>query len=485
MENKTRQSGVLLHITSLPNEYGLGTFSNACERTIEFLSNGGFKVWQVLPFNDCGYAKSPYSAVSVFAINPYFLDISRYLDINEVASLQLNRANIDKYIEAEKIDKAHEMIYQKNKDKYDYKAFCTKESYWLDDYALFKTLKHIDDKVAWSEWPEKIKKRDKVTLDGIRQQYALEIDKHKFIQFLLYERWQEIRRYAKERNVEIFGDMPMYVEFDSADVWSNPKNWKLDKGKPTLVAGVPPDYFCKEGQRWGNPIYDYDYMKTKKYDFWLKRFQKSAELYDIIRIDHFIAFARYWAIPSTAKTATKGKWVKGAGDEVLKLVTSKVKVKIVAEDLGVVGQDVDALREKYNIPGLKVMQFAFDGEGDNMYQPHNFEKNTVAYIGTHDNDTYMGLLNEGHWDKINRIKRYLGMPLEEGNDRVIDNTILALYRSSANMIILTAQDLLKLGTDARMNIPGSTENNWLWQLSRTLDLGMCGYYRELAKIYAR
>ena len=485
MEKTTRQSGVLLHISSLPNELGLGNFSSACERFIDFLSSGGFKIWQVLPLSDCGYAKSPYSSVSAFAINPYFLDIARYLDMSEIASIGFNKSNADKSIEAEKFDKAHQMIYLKHKGKFDCKAFYAKESYWLDDYALFKAIKADNEFKSWPEWQDKLKNHNKATLVEYKNKNAEKIECIKFIQYLLHTRWQEIKDYARERNVEIFGDMPMYVDYDSADVWSEPKNWKLEKGKPTLVAGVPPDYFCKEGQLWGNPIYDYEYMKTKKYDFWVKRFKKSAELYDIVRIDHFIAFARYWAIPASAKSAVKGKWVKGAGDDILKLVLAKTKVKIVAEDLGVIGDDVMNLREKYGIPGLKVMQFAFDKDGDHMYQPHNFEKNCVAYIGTHDNDTFMGLLSEGHWDKINRFKRYLRMPLEEGNDALIDNAIITLYRSSANTIILSAQDLLKLGKEARMNVPGSVENNWLWQLNSMLDIRMCGYYRELAKTYAR
>ena len=231
-------------------------------------------------------------------------------------------------------------------------------------------------------------------------------------------------------------------------------------------------------------VYDYEYMKTKKYDFWVRRFKKASELYDVIRIDHFIAFARYWSIPAKSQTAIKGKWVNGAGEDILSLV-SKLKIKVVAEDLGILGEDVISLRDKFKLPGLKVVQFAFDGIGDNVYQPHNFEKNCVAYIGTHDNDTFMGLLSEGDWDKINRFKKYLRMPLEEGNEKVVENTIISLYRSSANMIILTAQDILKLGKEARMNIPGSIEGNWLWQLKSDLNYDLCNFYSDLATLYAR
>lgn len=279
--------------------------------------------------------------------------------------------------------------------------------------------------------------------------------------------------------------MPFYVEMDSADVWASPKNWKLGQSGKGEVAGVPPDYFNAEGQLWGNPIYDYETMSKNKFSFIINRFKRQAELFDIVRIDHFIAFNKYWAIPQGSTTAKKGKWVKGYGNAILKELTTKVKVDIIAEDLGVVTKDVIELREKFGIPGLKVMQFAFDGDGDNVYQPHNYEKNCVAYIGTHDNDTLMGLLNSSDWDKINRFKRYLRIPLEWGNDAVVDNSIITLYRSSANMVVLTIQDILKLGSDARMNIPGVPTGCWLWQLAELPSYELCGWYRDLANLYGR
>ena len=226
-------------------------------------------------------------------------------------------------------------------------------------------------------------------------------------------------------------------------------------------------------------------MNKNKYDFWVKRIKRLGELFDIVRIDHFVAFSRYWSIPSNSKSAKNGKWVKGAGNTLLKTLTEKTKVKLVAEDLGIVTEEVTELKDKFKIPGIKVMQFAFDGEGDNIYQPHNYEKDCVAYIGTHDNDTFMGMLNEGNWDKINRFKRYLGIPIEYGNDAVVDGAILALYRSSANMIILTAQDILKLDSNSRMNVPGVPQGNWKWQLTGNLDRNLCYRYRELSELYGR
>jgi 4-alpha-glucanotransferase len=297
--------------------------------------------------------------------------------------------------------------------------------------------------------------------------------------------WQRVRDYAHSKGIKIFGDVPFYVELDSVDVWANPKNWKLAVGGKGEVAGVPPDYFNADGQLWGNPIYNFSAMAKNKYKYFVDRFKRQGELFDIVRIDHFIAFCRYWSIPYGSKSATKGKWIKGAGDEILPEIIKKAKISIVAEDLGIVTDEVTKLREKFNIPGLKVLQFAFDGEGDNVYQPHNYEKDCVAYIGTHDNDTFMGLLNNSDWDKINRFKRYLRIPLEWGNDAVVDNAIITLYRSSARLIVLTMQDILKLDNSARMNIPGEPKGNWLWQLDSIPNHDNCYFYRDLSKMYGR
>lgn len=484
MEKQTRTSGVLLHITSLPNKYTLGTFSCECNKAIDWMAAGGFKTWQVLPITDCGYASSPYSAVSSFAINPYLIDLSEYLTETELNSLEFNKNNPSE-IESNKIDIAHNLIYEKFGKTLDISEFEKKHKYWLDDYALYKVIKSECGNVSWLDFPTGLKNRIKTTLDTFVNGHKEEIRKVKFLQFIASSQWQRIKDYAGKNGIQIFGDIPFYVEMDSADVWTNPKNWKLSTDGKGEVAGVPPDYFNKDGQLWGNPIYNYPAMEKTKYKFFVDRFSRQAELFDIIRIDHFIAFSKYWAIPSSSTTATKGKWVKGYGKDILKEILNKIKVRIVAEDLGIVTEDVTSLRESFNIPGLKVMQFAFDGDGDNMYQPHNYEKNCVAYIGTHDNDTFMGMLQNSDWDKINRFKRYLRIPLEWGNDAVIDNTILALYQSSANTIIFTMQDLLKLDSSARMNIPGVTTGNWTWQLDFIPDNSLAWCYKELADLYAR
>ena len=484
MEKLDRKSGILLHITSLPDDLGWGRFSDSAYEFIDFLNEGNFKCWQTLPFADCLYGNSPYSAVSSFAINPYFLDITKFLTNDEIGSFDFEK-NGDLEKEKAKFDKALDLIFDKCAKDFDLTLFEKNNKYWLDDYAIFKVIKKVYNDSPWNEFPLGLKNRVKTDIDAFKLKYKKEIEKIKFIQYLLDTQWQKIKTYANEKGIEIFGDIPFYVELDSSDVWANPKNWQLENGKPKMIAGVPPDYFNEDGQLWGNPLYNFSAMSKNKYDFWQKRIKRLSQMFDIIRIDHFVAFTRYWAVPSSSTTAKNGKWVKSVGNSLLKVLSDKCKVKLVAEDLGIVTNEVTELKDKFGIPGIKVMQFAFDKEGDNVYQPHNYEKNCVAYIGTHDNDTFMGMLGEGNWDKINRFKRYLNMPLEQDNDVVVDNTILALYRSSANMIILTAQDILKLGTDARMNVPGVAEGNWTWQLNSAMDRNLCHKFRELSNIYGR
>lgn len=480
-----RASGVLLHITSLPNDYGtLGVFSDNCFKFIDWLHEAGFKIWQILPINDCGYYYSPYSAVSTYAINPYLIDLSQFLSKDELNSFNFDKTQ-DRLIEEEKLNQAFDLIYDKFGKTTDKTEFIKTNKDWLDDYACFKVLKTIYKNTPWTEFPSELRNREKTILDKFKTKYAKEIDKIKFIQYIADSQWKDIKNYAKSKDIKIFGDMPFYVEHDSADVWSNPKNWKLDINGRGDKAGVPPDYFNSEGQLWGNPIYNYSAMEKTGYQFFINRFKRLSELFDILRIDHFIAFSRYWVIPANSNTAKNGKWVKGSGDTILKQVQSKVSIELIAEDLGILTPEVTNLKNKFGLPGLKVLQFAFDGDKDNVYQPHNYEKNCVAYIGTHDNDTFIGLLNNSDWDKINRFKRYLRIPLEWGNDAVVDNSIIALYRSSANKVIFTMQDILKLGNEARMNTPGTINNNWGWQLNTLPSFDLCPWYKDLAQLYCR
>ena len=472
-----------MHITSLPNKYGWGKFSKEAFEFVDFLKSGNFTVWEVLPFSPTLYGNSPYSTYSSFAINPNFLDLTEFLTEEEIKSFCLDKCrSLSDY--TKNMEKALQLVCKKVRDNFNLEKFIKENSFWIKDYALFVVLKKKFN-CPWYEFSEELKNRNKSSLQKFYIENKEEIEDVILIQFLLHNQWQKIKDYAKQNGIEIFGDVPFYVELDSADVWANPNCWELENGKPKLVAGVPPDYFNSEGQLWGYPIYDYEKLAEKNYEYFIKKFKRLSCLFDIVRLDHFVGFSRYYAVPSTHKNAKKGKWFKGTGEKLLKQILLHSSCKIVAEDLGTVTEETQKLKEKFSIPGVKVLMFAFDDDRDNMYKPHNYEKNCVAYIGTHDNDTFMGLLNTGCWDKINRFKRYFQMPLELGNDVVVDNAIVNLYRSSANMVIFTMQDILKLGNEARMNTPGVAKGNWEWKVSGVIDKGICSKFLDLAYLYGR
>ena len=483
MEKRLRKSGVLLHITSLPDNYGWGKFSSECYNFIDFLKESNFSIWEVLPFTPPLFENSPYSTFCSFAINPNFLDVTEFLDESEISKFNLSSCmNLTDY--STSMNKVIDFICTKVRDKYDLSKFIKENKYWVEDYAIFTVCKDIYQ-CPWYEFPTKLKNRDKKALDEFKRQHKEKIKDVILVQFLLQNQWTKIKQYANKTNIEIFGDVPFYVELDSVDVWASPKCWQLEDNKPKVVAGVPPDYFNSEGQLWGYPIYDYEYLEKNNFSYFVKKFKRLSQLFDIIRIDHFVAFSKYYSIPYKSKTAKNGKWVKGAGEKLLEKIIKTCKSQIVAEDLGTITQETNSLKAKFSIPGVKVLQFAFDGQGDSEHQPHNYEKNCVAYIGTHDNDTFMGLLSEGDWDKINRFKRYFQMPLEYGNESVVDNAILSLYRSSANIVIFTMQDILKLGKEARMNTPGVAKGNWTWQLKGDFNYSLCARFKELSYLYAR
>ncbi len=482
MENKIRRSGILLHITSLPNKYGWGKFSKECYNFIDFLKAGGFKIWQVLPFNPSCLGCSPYSTNCSSAINPIFLDITQYLTEDEIKTFNLTTCNsLQEYYD--NMYSAVKYVAVKLRNKFDLTQFIKSNS-WVIDYASFVLLKQIYN-CTWYNFPSEFKNRNNEKLKNFYIEYDIQLKDIILIQYLLSMQWKSIKDYANKNGIKILGDIPFYCEYDSVDVWTNSKCFQLENGKPKLVAGVPPDYFNSEGQLWGNPVYDYDYLEKKNYKFFIDRFKRLSQMFDIIRIDHFLAFNKYWAIPYSSKSAKRGKWLSGGGEKLLEKILNSCKSEIIVEDLGIISNEVRVIKEKFNLAGLKVLQFAFDSDFDNEYKPHNYEKNCIAYIGTHDNNTFMGMLNEGNWDKINRFKRYFQMPLEYENDVVVDNAIISLYRSSANDIILTMQDILKLGSESRMNIPGQPNGNWQWQLKQDFDFNLCSKFSYLANLYAR
>ena len=479
MMDNIRKSGVLLHITSLPNKFGWGKFSRECYGFIDLLSVGGFSVWEILPVSPTMFGNSPYSAVSSFAINPIFLDVSSYLPQADLQGLT-QCSNLDEY--TRRFKDVLKMVCDNWRGKFDLSQFEKENGYWLKDYAMYVSIKNKYD-LPWYLFPKNLKDRKKEALQKFFIENRQEIEDIILIQYLLDKDYKKIKEYANSKGVEIFGDTPFYVERDSVDVWANPSGWQIGKGD-NLVAGVPPDYFNKDGQLWGYPIYDYEYLKKHNYSYFEKKFKRLSQLFDVIRIDHFVAINKYYAVKAGSKNAKHGKWKLGAGEELLKVIVKATSGKIVAEDLGIVTDSVKTLKDKFEIPGVKVLQFGFDSDNDSEHKPHNYEKNCVAYLGTHDNDTFMGVLSEGNWDKINRFKRYFDMPLEWGNEAVVDKAIKCLCRSSANLVIFTMQDLLKLGKSARMNTPGVPSGNWEWKLDGFND-DVFKNFAEINKIYAR
>lgn len=428
IKNDAGIAGVLLHPTSLPS----GVLNDDAFRWLDFMAHAGLRLWQVLPLGVPQGNLSPYQCYSAFAMNPALLAENN------------NDVEID--------SKQFQQWYQE-------------ESYWLSDYALFMTLKQKNENKAWFEWEEAYKLRDEATLRSFVEKHQQEISAIYQQQYQLYKRWQVIRDYAAERNIYLFGDMPIFVAHDSADVWANQDSFLLDdNGIPEVVAGVPPDYFSETGQRWGNPHFNWDAMKENQFDWWIKRIKNHFQLFDVVRVDHFRGFEAVWTIDATHETAEHGMWKKVPGDQLLQQLKNEMgDISLVAEDLGIITPEVNALREKYHLPGMSVLQFSFDYFDDNPHKPKNINHQRVAYTGTHDNDTTVGwfqnLDTEGQKNVINQ----LGINDEASENQICDTLIDITLQSKAQLAIIPMQDFLYLGTEARMNIPGTIDDNWQWR----------------------
>ncbi len=430
MQGESRIGGVLLHPSSLPS----GKLDNDAIRWLDFMHEAGLKLWQVLPLGVPQENLSPYQCYSAFAINPALLEIE-----SQTSSLET--------------DEQFQNWYQQ-------------EHYWLDDYALFMALKQVFSSQAWYQWDAPYRDRNSRILQVFKQQNIALIESIYWQQYQLYTRWQEIRDVAAERGIYLFGDMPIFVAHDSADVWANQKCFLLDEdGMPTVVAGVPPDYFSETGQRWGNPHYNWQRMQETGFDWWLKRLKNHLQLFDLVRIDHFRGLEAVWVIDAKCETAIDGKWQKVAGDKLLKTLQQSIandsgSIPLVAEDLGVITPEVNALREKYQLPGMSVLQFSFDGFDDNPHKPKNISHDRIAYTGTHDNDTTEGWVQSLDADTRQYIMQILKVDmLEDMTDALIDMTLA----SKAQLAVVPLQDFLHLDSDARMNIPGTMDGNWQWQ----------------------
>lgn len=481
-----RKSCILMHISSIPSRYGIGKLGRNAYDFVDFLVKSGVKCWQILPLNPTSYGDSPYSSFSAYAGNPYFIDF----DILKHQGLLCDEDY--QYIDWEKspnsidyttlYENCYEVLriafsnYRKELSK-NYDTFVAENSFWLDDYALYMALKFKNDGKPWCEWDKKYALRNFNSIKSIKSKLADEIEFFKFIQYKFYEQWFELKKYANDKGIEIIGDIPIYVAYDSADVWSKPELFKLNKdGSPIEVAGCPPDVFSPKGQLWGNPIYNWNAHKKDNYSWWVSRIKYASKIYDVVRIDHFRGFESYYTIPFGSKDAVIGKWCKGPDYELFKTLEDKLgKLNIIAEDLGFITPEVQQLLDKTGFPGMKVLQFGFDNP-KNQYLPHNFKSsNCIAYTGTHDNDTIKGWVYSQDKKTIKFCKKYLNVKKKK---RLPWAIIELTWSSVAYIAVAQMQDLLDIGSEGRMNTPSTLGNNWQFRTQKS------DFTNELAqKIY--
>ena len=466
-----RTSGVLMPISSIPSPYGIGTMGKQARKFVDFLVKGGQKYWQILPICPTSYGDSPYQSFSSFAGNPYFIDLEylckdELLTKKECESFQWgsNPKYVDYGIMYESRYALLRKVYARftKKEPQDFEKFCENEKQWLDDYALFMALKDANGGQAWSNWDKSLRLREKKAMEEATETYSEEIRFYKMLQYLFYQQWNALKTYANEAGIEIIGDVPIYVAGDSADVWANPDQFYLDENlEPIEVAGCLPDAFSDDGQLWGNPLFRWDVMKKDGYTWWTRRIKAMSELYDIIRIDHFRGFDSFYAIPAKDDTAKNGQWKQGPGMDLFCELEKKLgKLPIIVEDLGFLTPSVHKLLKDSGFPGMKVIQFAFDSREESDYLPHTYTNHCVVYTGTHDNDTVMGWMKTAPKASVKYAKEYLNLTKEEGYNW---GMMRAAWSSVADMAIVPMQDILGLGSEARINTPSTLGNNWKWR----------------------
>ncbi len=515
MEMK-RVSGILLHPTALPGPHGVGDLGSEAYRFVDFLAAGKQSLWQLLPLGPTGFGDSPYASTSSFAGNPLLISLDKLVEVGDLEAADLAEVpqfNQDK-VEFPRVmawkmplleKAAHAFIAKADaKRQAAYHVFCTEQASWLDDFALFMTIKEefdqkgLKEKVVettWNKyWPESIRLRKNGAVQQWQKDKAEEIALKKVIQFYFYQQWNELRGYANKHGLKIIGDIPIFVAEDSVDVWANQDMFLLDQqGRPTVVAGIPPDYFSQTGQRWGNPLYNWGKLKQTGFKWWINRLKATLKLVDIVRIDHFRAFDSYWEIPANSSTAVNGHWVKAPGHEFFETLKRELgDLPIVVEDLGLITDDVRQLRDRFNFSGMAVLQFAFSSlagglDSSNPYLPHNHKQNAIIYTGTHDNDTTLGWYRKlPEWDR-NAISNYLMREKSYIWDSDIVWTLMQLAWSSVcNWAIIPMQDLLRLDSDARMNTPGTASGNWGWRYrAQAINDWTTGVLRDSAKRFGR
>lgn len=464
-----RGSGILMHLTSLPGPYGVGTMGKQAFAFIDFLNKAGQTHWQLLPLNPTGYGDSPYQSCSAFAGNHYLIDLEQLVEDGLLFAAEAARGPWNEREDRVNFGLLYQnrlqilrLAYQRFDDDAALDAFCRDNSHWLPDFALYMALKDQFAGRPWYQWEEPLKRREAEAVWRARQELHEQIRFYSFVQYLLFKQWTQLRRYAKEKNICIIGDVPIYVPLDSVEVWCSPELFCLDNDlTPTAVAGCPPDAFSEDGQLWGNPLYRWDAMAANGYRWWIRRLAAAGKLYDVVRLDHFRGFEAYWSVPYGDVTARNGKWIKGPGMALIDVVKRELPaLQMIAEDLGYLTQEVLNLRDSSGFPGMKVLEFAFDSREPSDYLPHNYVQNTVCYTGTHDNMTMRQWFETAPDDAVAYAAEYMGLTRQEG---FVWGTIRTALSSVSNLCIIPMQDYLELGGEARMNLPGTLGNNWVWR----------------------
>ena len=487
-----RTSGILMPIFSLPSPYGIGTLGRHAYHFVDFLEKAGQHYWQVLPLGPTTYGDSPYQSFSSYAGNPYFIDpetliADGLLTAEEVAAYDFgcDPAAVDYGKLYENRLPMLRLAFKRFSPDTDYNRFCADNAGWLEDYALFMALKNAHNGSSWAEWDDSLRLRDPAALAAARETYADDIALYHFIQYQFTVQWTALKAYANAHGVHIIGDIPIYVAYDSADVWAEPSQFLLDKrARPELVAGVPPDAFSEDGQLWGNPLYNWPAMKKDGYTWWKRRLQHALTLYDVVRIDHFRGFESFFAIPAEDETAKNGHWIKGPGATLFKeLKRAFGELPIIAEDLGFLTPAVYKMLAATGFPGMKVLQFAFDSREENDYLPHNYNRNCVVYTGTHDNDTILGWTQTAAPADVEQARRYLHVDEAEGFNWAM---MRAALMSVADTAILMMPDLVGLGSEARINTPSTLGGNWQWRIAENcINDWLAGIVREYTALYGR
>lgn len=494
--NYKRSSGIILHPTSLPGPDGIGDLGPEAYRWVHFLEEAGVGLWQVLPLGPTGYGDSPYQCFSAFAGNPYLVSPAMLLDDGLLARAdlaarpQFSAGQVDYGAvipwKLAILEKAYQRFQKSQPPKIgkEFDDFKSAQAFWLADYALFMAIKEANSGVAWNEWPKPFRMRDEAALKQFQAEHGDKIEQIKFGQFLFFKQWNALHQYANEKSIQIIGDIPIFVAFDSSDAWSHRELFYIDEeGNPTAVAGVPPDYFSPTGQLWGNPLYRWSIHKAAGFEWWIERLRATLSMVDILRLDHFRGFAGYWEVKAGMPTAEVGRWVQGPGSDFFHAVQKALgDLPIIAEDLGEITQDVIDLREEFGLPGMKILQFAFQSDPQDPFLPHNYPHNCVAYTGTHDNDTTRGWYQSAPEKEKDFCRRYLA---RSGEDIAWD-MIRAVWQSVAVFALAPMQDLLSMGSEARMNFPGKPSGNWTWRLvSGAQTEGLIQRIRESNWLYSR